>query len=230
MSLIGLEPNSPLLKPTEKFQAMKIEPEKRRPSHRRKAPQQRNSTNAPSRKPATCYNCGFDYPHRDRPCPAQGKTCSYCKRQNHFTRCCKQRPKSQQNREKVNKVQDNTSSDDSSEEYVYCMDKSNAHTKKLETKLTINGQEVLFLIDTGASVNILDEKSFDKINTTGKPVTIKKSNTKIFAYGSKAPLQLLGTFEETVETNKKIALTRFHVAKNVEGNLLSSQTTGGGEK
>ena len=104
------------------------------------------------------------------------------------------------------------------------MDKTNAHTKKLETMLTINGQEVLYLIDTGASVNILDEQSFDKINATGKPVAFKKSNTKIFAYGSKEPLQLLGTFEETVETNKKISLTRFHVAKNVEGNLLSSQT------
>eukprot|EP00795_Rhopilema_esculentum_P009681 gene9681-17451_t len=104
------------------------------------------------------------------------------------------------------------------------MDKSNEYTKKLETKLKINGQEVWFLIDTGASVNILDEKSFDRINTTGKPVTITKSNTKIFAYGSKAPLQLLGTFEETVETSKKISLARFHVAKNLKGNLLSSQT------
>ncbi|XP_065066035.1 uncharacterized protein K02A2.6-like [Rhopilema esculentum] len=104
------------------------------------------------------------------------------------------------------------------------MDKSNENTKKLETKLKINGQEVWFLIDTGASVNILDEKSFDRINATGKPVTITKSNTKIFAYGSKAPLQLLGTFEETVETSKKISLARFHVARNVKGNLLSSQT------
>ena len=42
------------IEPTEKFQAMKVEPEKRRASRRRKAPQQRNSTNAPSRKPLTC--------------------------------------------------------------------------------------------------------------------------------------------------------------------------------
>ena len=70
----------------------------------------------------------------------------------------------------------------------------------------------------------MDEQSFDKINTTGKPVALKKSNMKIFAYGSKEPLQLLGIFEETVETNKMISLTRFHVAKNVEGKLLSSQT------
>ena len=61
------------------------------------------------------------------------------------------------------------------------MDKSNEYTKKLETKLKINGQEVWLL-------------------------------------------QLLGTFEETVETSKKISLARFHVAKNVKGNLLSSQT------
>ena len=174
--------------PTEKLQAMKIEHKKYKPSRRGTTHQQRNSANTPARKPATCFNCGFDYPHRDKPCPAQGKTCSYCKKQNHFTRCCKSRLKNQQNREKVNTVKDDTSSDDSSEEFVYCMDKTKAHSKKLEAKLTINGQEVLFLIDTGASVNILDEKSFEKINITGKPVVLKMSNTKIFAYGSKAPL------------------------------------------
>ena len=148
--------------PPEKLQAMKIEHKKYKPSRRGTTYQQRNSANTPARKPATYYNCGFDYSHRDKPCPAQGKTCSYCKKQNHFTRCCKQRQKNQQNREKVNTVKDDTSSDDSSEEYVYCMDKTNAHTKKLETKLTINGQEVLFLIDTGASVNILDESRSTK--------------------------------------------------------------------
>ena len=138
-------------KPTEQLQAMNIEQKKYKPSRRGTTHQQRTSANTTARKPAICYNCGFDYPHRDKPCPTQGKTCSYCGKRNHFIRCCKQRLKNQRNREKVNTVQDDTSSDDSSDrsdEYVYC--KTNAHAKKFETELTINGQEVLFLSDTGA--------------------------------------------------------------------------------
>ena len=106
---------------------MKIKHKQQRPSRRGIKHQKRNSANTPARKPTTCYNCGFDFPHCDKPCPAQRKTFSSCKKQNRFTRCCKQRQKNQLNREKVNIVQDNTVSDDSSEEYVYCMDKSNAH-------------------------------------------------------------------------------------------------------
>ncbi|XP_065066522.1 uncharacterized protein LOC135692352 [Rhopilema esculentum] len=98
------EIESQTTEPTEKLPAMKIELKPDRPSGKGITQQKRNSANLPSRKPAICYNRGFDYPHRNKPCPAKGKVCSYCKKQNHFTRCCRQRQKSQQNREKVNIV------------------------------------------------------------------------------------------------------------------------------
>lgn len=37
-----------------------------------------------------CGKCGYEYPHKDNRCPADGKTCSLCKRPNHFARCCRQ--------------------------------------------------------------------------------------------------------------------------------------------
>eukprot|EP00794_Sanderia_malayensis_P003860 gene3860-4396_t len=174
----------------------------------------------------TCYNCGFGFPHQHGPCPAQGKTCSYCNRKNHFTRCCKQRAKKQE--QKVHTVatkESNTSSDESSDEYVYCMEKKMEKTKKLESPLIIKGQKVLFLVDTGASVNIMDENSFNEINRkTGTPIKLKQSKVRVYAYGSKTPLEMMGEFEETIETNQRITLAKFHVAKKVQGNLLSSTT------
>jgi hypothetical protein len=36
-------------------------------------------------KPKSCFNCGGLYPHqRDTPCPAIGKKCNICKKENHF--------------------------------------------------------------------------------------------------------------------------------------------------
>lgn len=51
--------------------------------------QQQNS------KSQICRNCGDKYPHTDHPCPAQGKTCLFCKKQNHFAKVCKTKLKQQ---------------------------------------------------------------------------------------------------------------------------------------
>jgi len=42
-------------------------------------------TNTSSKK---CFNCGNDYPHRDK-CPAIGKECNKCKKLGHYGKCCK---------------------------------------------------------------------------------------------------------------------------------------------
>ena len=46
----------------------------------------------------TCRYCGKGYPHKDgkrENCPAYGKTCNYCRKQNHFAKCCKARQQGQ---------------------------------------------------------------------------------------------------------------------------------------
>ena len=47
-----------------------------------------NDQEAASKK--KCGKCGYDYPHKDNRCPADGKTCSSCKRPGHFARMCRQ--------------------------------------------------------------------------------------------------------------------------------------------
>jgi predicted aspartyl protease len=45
----------------------------------------------------------------------------------------------------------------------------------------INNSNVDFLIDTGSSINILDENTFKKIGSKPK---LSHSNKRVFAYGS----------------------------------------------
>ena len=37
----------------------------------------------------TCFNCGYEFPHKERPCPAKNKTCTKCGKQNHFAKQCR---------------------------------------------------------------------------------------------------------------------------------------------
>ena len=50
-------------------------------SYQRKPQQKERSSGQPSNK---CFNCGGNYPHDDTPCPAKGKTPSYCKKTEPF--------------------------------------------------------------------------------------------------------------------------------------------------
>ncbi|CAB4034315.1 Hypothetical predicted protein [Paramuricea clavata] len=56
----------------------------------------------------TCKNCGGAYPHSGS-CPAQGKTCNYCKKLNHFKRVCMKLKK----KEPINTVQERAPANDS---------------------------------------------------------------------------------------------------------------------
>jgi hypothetical protein len=43
----------------------------------------------PQSQKKKCGRCGYDYPHQGK-CPADGKTCTNCKKLNHFASVCRQ--------------------------------------------------------------------------------------------------------------------------------------------
>ena len=124
-----------------------------------------------------CYYCGLDYPHKNNTsCPAYGKECSFCHKMNHFAKVCKSSQNRDQNKfprqprssrqfnnssiNTVNRQHTNDESNSSSEdEYIYTVNTSSAVTSKdnLTAKLKINRTNFQALIDTGASINIIDE-------------------------------------------------------------------------
>ena len=71
---------------------------------------------------------------------------------------------------------------------------------------TSDGKSVEKMIDSGKSVNLSDEKTFQRINSGN--TTLKPAHTKIYSYGSKAPLPLLGTLSATVTSNNISANTQ----------------------
>ncbi|XP_066300907.1 uncharacterized protein [Branchiostoma lanceolatum] len=89
------------------------------------------------------------------------------------------------------------------------------------TKITIHQRKVSFLIDTGASVNILGEVSYRE-NLKGQ--SLQESSTVIRPYGGRGPLVVLGKFQTVVEANNRTSQTDIFVVRGTSGNLLSYET------
>ncbi|KAJ1155086.1 hypothetical protein NDU88_007822, partial [Pleurodeles waltl] len=85
----------------------------------------------------------------------------------------------------------------------------------------INGKSATVLIDTGASVNVMDETLFRQL--TPAPV-LSPTTTKIYNYGGREPLPLKGTVEVSVSSEQAAALARFYVVAGDRGTLLGCHT------
>lgn len=82
--------------------------------------------------------------------------------------------------------------------------------KQPQIKLEINGIPVTVLVDTGSSINAIDEKTFEKIRSK---VKLRKANNPVFAYGSNSKIEMIGEFTATIENEKKIEIAEVYVAK-----------------
>jgi hypothetical protein len=96
------------------------------------------------------------------------------------------------------------------------------------TKLKINGVKVEFLIDTGASVNILTQKDYEFLCTKSKDqISLRKTKTRIYAFGSSEPVELKGKFDALVDSKRRVAAATFYVTKGTQGttSILGCETS-----
>lgn len=188
------------------------------PAKQWKRHQSKGDKSTPSKTSTTCRNCGGAYPHKGgrESCPAHGKECLSCKKKNHFARCCLGKGKM-----KVNQVEIKESGSSSEDDYVYGV-KQNTQSKQPTSNIVICQTKVTVMIDSGASVNILNEATFNKLIV--KP-NLQKDRAKIYAYGAQSPLPILGSFISEVSSKHKFSSSKFFVVKGSgHVSLLSYQT------
>ncbi|XP_034547076.1 uncharacterized protein LOC117818348 isoform X2 [Notolabrus celidotus] len=137
-----------------------------------------------------CRNCGGNYPH-DNECPAKGKQCRACGRQNRFAKQCRSKPKDTymkrpQSRvnwqpKKVHNITETAPDEEKAHDaYVFAVDAK--ETSELpQTHIKLNGNRMLVLIDSGATANCISEVNFQKL----KPRP-QLSPTKTFQTGSES--------------------------------------------
>ena len=108
---------------------------------------------------------------------------------------------------------------DQSDEYVFSLHSQS--TSQPRATIDIQGNVVSFVIDTGASVNILDESTY---NSFRNPPKLNKAKTNIFTYGANTPVSVIGTFESECESNNRLTVGMFFVTRGNSGSLLSYKT------
>ena len=157
-----------------------------------------------------CFHCGESYPHMTGPCPAKGKTCNKCNKMNHYTKCCKSKHVKQ-----INFPNETTELDD----YVFTTE--SIDHKRPTTNIKLCDTKICILVDTGASVNLLDEHTYCDLKSKPK---LMISSSKIYSYGGTKPMKILGQFDTLVESVHAFEVIKFHVVEGNCGSLLSYQS------
>lgn len=131
-----------------------------------------------------CYFCGGAFPHAGgkEKCPAWGKKCTTCGKLNHFAKCC--RSKRKVNKSIVKTVRQEVQSDSSDAESLCGIEEVGAvesNTKPRPVRsIKIENHEVKVLIDTGASVNVMDECTFQQL--LANKIKLEKSTSVLRSY------------------------------------------------
>ena len=105
----------------------------------------------------------------------------------------------------------------SSDEYIFYV----GNNQKDKFELKVNDCPVKMLIDSGATVNLLDSAAFD--NLLNKPC-LKKSNTKIFPYMSTIPLKVRRSFYSKLTHKDRSIDAKFYVVEGNCGSLLGKDS------
>lgn len=165
-----------------------------------------------------CWNCGKSWPHPGgrKNCSAYGKTCRKCGKSNHFESLCRS------GKEHVKAVDNDSHASGNDCEYSGESDESvfgvNKNRKKTPTTyVAVNGVDLQMIVDTGATLNIVDQKAYKRL---GKP-SLQKHKTTAYTYGSSTAMNFVGKFTASVEKNRKITTAEFLVVEGEFGTLMS---------
>jgi len=167
-----------------------------------------------------CRYCGRQHGRKD--CPAFGKTCKACGKRNHFEAVCRSTPRGD-----VHKLDDG--SDDDYEALTLIDDVTVGRYELLSTSgdkckrwyteaLSIDGRNVKFLIDCGATVNLIPYKLIAEI---GRIAEISPASTKIRMF-DRSELKIAGVIRLPIADKVKgqCKLFDFYVADMHEQAVL----------
>ncbi|CAH2108807.1 unnamed protein product [Euphydryas editha] len=199
-----------------------------------------------------CFRCGLKgHLAKDSKCPAASEKCVKCGLIGHFAKCCKTKYKKDNviGRKKAEKKEckkkkryikyvisnesdseSSEASDSSESEDEHVQVNSVFSISVMDNKCMIQVDKKFpcqFIIDSGASINIIDKHTFHKLIKSGFCCKLKtKISEKYFAYGGKE-LDKLGIFSTLLfspDTGRKV-YTNVLVYNGSGPSLLSRQTS-----
>ncbi|XP_062554416.1 uncharacterized protein K02A2.6-like [Armigeres subalbatus] len=193
----------------------------------------------------SCYRCGSkEHLSKSPNCPARNKTCRSCKRVGHFESVCRQSQKrpannvsegrvakkiraiesvSHEERMQPASVPVNTEKNDSQKTYYafYTGNESN----KIECR--IGGIKCNVIIDSGSECNLITKEVWEEMKASNVMVQSSKRGCSrvLKAYGSDAPLKMIGSFTAEVRVQEQHVVAEFFVVDGGQQCLLGDETS-----
>ena len=116
-------------------------------------------------------------------------------------------------------------SDSDDNEFVFTVEGTTTSPKKQPiAKIAIEGVPVRILVDSGASVNMLDLSAYEAL-LQKKQIPLAPTKTRIHAFGAQKLLHLREKFQAAVELANKVTLAMFYVADQPTGSFMSYESS-----
>ena len=147
--------------------------------------------------PATvseCYRCGGK--HTAAACHCREFLCHFCKKKGHLAKMCRQKAKSMKEQAKFVTESDTPASG----EYSALFQVTSGRNKPYRITIDVNGKPLLMEIDTGASVSVVGEGTFNNIREGKSTVELQKASTQLQTY-TREEISVLGSVMVPVEHN-----------------------------
>lgn len=195
----------------------------------------------PLKQNSECNGCGQASHQEKQDCRAYGRKCYNCDEYNHFANVCPQKdkrgnngnnnrqqttrnhpyPKETQSNRSLNMMKNGADMSISVvEPYIFNVQET---TERLpRCTLAVNEELVSGIIDSGASVNIMPWSVYSQLT---KQPELKPCSTKLFSYGQKDEMDLIGQFIAKVRSTTNCIEETFVVTRCGQECLWSKSTS-----
>ena len=159
--------------------------------HTKKTEHKPVTTTGAGKSGKSCGNCGMS--HEPKACPAFGKVCHHCGKENHFTRVCRQKLQKTTGKQQYKKA--HFIEEDAP---VYCVTDGKLGKRGIVTLQVDVNRFVQFHVDTGAECNVLPLHIYCKATGDHNLTQVVPNNSSIILYGG-ARKQIVGNAKVPVK-------------------------------
>ncbi|XP_039438143.1 uncharacterized protein K02A2.6-like [Culex pipiens pallens] len=193
-----------------------------------------------------CFRCGsLEHFANSKKCPALKKKCDKCGLVGHFKLQCRTKSHTAKTKKKKVRQVDSSDEEDSDEDKDSDADSENSEvlhifsttmkqsevvreSSKYNTKIScsVGGVKLKWTVDSGASVNVIDEGTWELLKKKGCKVSYENNETrkKLMAYGNNR-LDVKGVFKADISHGPKTVHREIYVIRGHGANLLGKTTS-----
>ena len=175
-----------------------------------------------------CYRCGGN--HLANVCRHKDTECGFCRKKGHLARVCRAKRRAQetsmqsQNTRKNMFVTEELKRDETDRTYeMFTLeDQSNEPTRM---QVLLNDVPVDMVLDTGASLSIISQMTFNRLKQHDATLTLHPSSTQLLTYTGE-PIPVVGVTSMTAQYGEKVATLSAQVVAGEGPDLMGRDWLG----